>query len=124
MPKHFLVKALILSLAVVAAPATADAGLNQCRTSRMCVWGNNDYQWLIANQFHGKSYWFDPFNDANGENNQADSYANLSSTYSGCLADGGSGGGDRVSMPRGKKDNNLAWFNADEASSMRTANGC
>ncbi len=124
MSKNTIVKAVILAFAVVSAPAVADASLSQCAYGKMCVWGNNDYQWLIAAQTHGNYRWVDPFSDANNENNQNDSYWNNSNAYSGCLADGANGGGDRVSMPRGQKDNDLAWFNSNEASSMRTKNGC
>lgn len=124
MHKRVLMGALFLALAGISAPVASSASLSQCNSNYMCAWGNNDYNWLIAEQHHGNYDYVDPFNDGNGENNQTDSYANKSGVYTGCLADGGSGGGDKVTMPRGGRDANLAWFNSDEASSMRTAGGC
>jgi hypothetical protein len=90
----------------------------------MCAWGNNDYNWLIAAQVAGQNSWLDVFNDANGENDQTDSYANRSTTWTGCLSEDNDGGGNRVSMPRNSSDPNLASWNSDEASAMRTAYGC
>ena len=124
MLKRVLMGATLLALAGISAPVASSASLGQCDTNYMCVWGNNNYEWLIAKQYHGTSSWVDPFNNDTGENNQADSYANYSGTYTGCLADGAEGAGDKVTMPRGGRDDNLAYWNSDEASSMRTANGC
>lgn len=88
----------------------------------MCAWGNNDFAWLIAEQYQGKNYWIRPFSGE--ENDETDSYANRSVTHTGCLAANSDGSGDRVTMPRGSTDNNLASWNSDEASSMRTIYGC
>ncbi len=121
--KFFFVTALLAGLAFFSANG-ASASLSQCTGTNMCAWGNNDFNWLIANQAHGQSNWIDPFNDANGENNQTDSWANRSATYTGCLADSANGDGDRVTMAKASNDNNLAFFNSDEASGMRTKNGC
>ena len=120
------IKTVLVAAALVgsglAAPMTAQASLSQCSSNYMCVWGNTDYIWLIAKQYHGNQSWVDPF--SGDEDNQADSYANYSGTYTGCLAQDLNGGGGRVSMPRGGRDSNLAVWNDNEASSMRTAYGC
>lgn len=113
-----------MAFAGLAAPTAAQAGLNQCGTNYMCVWGNGNYEWLIAAQVHGQGSWMDVFNDANGENNQQDSWANRSNTYTGCMADDVDGGGDRITMAKASSDPELAWFNSNSKSAMRTKNGC
>ncbi len=114
-----------LAIATLAAPAAAQASLSDCNSNYMCVWGNNDFKWMIAERFHGNSEWVEPFDG--DENNENDSWANRSVDYTGCLADGIDGGGDtgdRVTLHRNDNDNDLAWFNSDFASSMRTKGGC
>ncbi|MGL5823304.1 MAG: hypothetical protein ACRCYU_00340 [Nocardioides sp.] len=96
--------------------------MSECNSNYLCAYGNNDFKWLIAEQYHGNSSWVDPFNA--DENNETDSWANRSTKYDGCLASGLEGDGDRVGMPRSDNDKNLAFYNADEASSMRTKGGC
>lgn len=113
-----------LAFASLAAPMSADAGISQCKTDKMCVWGNGDYNWLIAAQIHNQGSWLDVFNDANGENNQQDSWANRSASYTGCLADDADGGGDRLTMKKSSSDGDLAWFNSNSTSAMRTKGGC
>lgn len=111
-------------VAVVGAPNVAYAALDQCGSNKMCAWGNNNYNWLLAAQIHGQGSWLDVFNNGSGEDNQTDSWANRSATYTGCLAADVDGGGDRIRMAKLDKDPNLAFFNSDEASAMRTKNGC
>lgn len=113
-----------LALSGVAAALPAHAALSQCGTDKMCVWGNNDYEWLIASQIHGQGSWLDPFDNSVDEDNQQDSWANRSVTYTGCLADDVDGGGDRITMAKNSKDPNLAYFNSDSSDAMRTKNGC
>jgi hypothetical protein len=112
----------LFAVAVVA-PLTAQASLSQCTGSKVCVWGNNDYKLLIAAQAHGQGV-VDPFNDANGENNQADSWQNRSNNYKGCLYDGGNGTGALLTMGIASRDNDVSAFDSDKASSMRTNRGC
>lgn len=107
---------------VVSSGISAEATLSQCNSNHMCAWGNNDFNWLIAEQKHGQGSWLDPFSAS--ENDETDSYANRSATYTGCLAQHTGGGGDRVTMAKNSNDNNLASWNSDEASSMRTKYGC
>lgn len=68
--------------AALATPGVAHASLSQCLTDKMCVWGNNNYEWLIAAQLHGQGV-LDVFNDAAGENDAADSWQNRSNAYQG-----------------------------------------
>ncbi|QMW66175.1 hypothetical protein H4N58_18880 [Mumia sp. ZJ1417] len=89
----------------------------------MCVWGNNDYKLLIAAQADGQGV-VDVFNDANGEDNQADSWQNRSNDYKGCLYDGRNGTGALLTMGIASRDDNMSVFDSDKTSSMRTNKGC
>lgn len=122
-PKALLI-AGALTVAGLASPVAAQASLSQCDTNHMCAWGNNDYGWLLANQNHGQGSWLDVFNDGTGENDETDSWANRSALYTGCLAEDVDGGGDRLIMGKTSSDPNLAFFNSDMVSAMRTKNGC
>lgn len=88
----------------------------------MCVWGNNDVDWLIAAQLHGQGV-IDVFNDGNGENNRADSWANKSNDYAGRLHDG-QGMDALLAMGKVSIDNNVSVVDSDRTSSMRTNRGC
>jgi len=102
------------------APAAAHAALSECNSNHMCIWGNNDYQWLIGERYHGGG-----ITDLSGDrNNQMDSWANRSATYTGCMFSGANGSGDRQTMARNSSDNNVASWNSDEVSSWRTSSGC
>ncbi|MBE7326037.1 hypothetical protein IEQ44_15425 [Nocardioides sp. Y6] len=98
--------------------------MSQCADNKVCVWGNNDYEWLLAAQLHGQRSWLDVFNNGKGENNQNDSWANKSSRHDGCGVDKVDGGGDRITFWRDSRDPDLAWFNSNFVSAMRTTNGC
>lgn len=111
-----------LALAGLAAPTAGQAALSDCNNNYMCVWGNNDYVWKLAEQAHGQDSWLDPFNAE--ENDENDSWANRSATYTGCMAEHTNGGGDRLTMAKLSNDNDMAWFNSNETSSMKTKNGC
>ena len=116
-----LIAALVTG--VMSVPLASNAALSQCTGTKMCVWGNNDFEWLIAAQNHGKDV-VDAFNDAAGENNAADSWQNRSNTYSGCLYDGSNGSNHLQTMKKGSKDDNMLFLDADKASSMRTNGPC
>ncbi len=111
-----------LAFAGLAAPAGSHASLNDCNSNYMCVWGNNDFAWMLAEEVHGQASWLDPF--ATDENDENDSWANRSATYTGCMAEHLNGGGDRLTMAKISSDNDMAWFNSNETSSMKTKNGC
>jgi len=113
-----------LAMSALAAPMTAEASLSECGTNYMCVWGNNNYVWLLTAQVHGQSNWMDTFNDGKGENNQNDSWANRSVTYTGCISDYVDGGGKRMQLSPGSSDGDLAWFNSNFADAIRTQGGC
>lgn len=114
-----------LVVAAVGAPTGASATIGQCLSNKMCAWGNNDFNWLLAAQIHGQGPGFlDVFNNGAGENDETDSWANRSADYTGCLAANDDGTGDRLTMRKVSNDPNLAFFNSDEVSSMRTKGGC
>ena len=99
----------------------ASASLSQCDSNNMCMWGNNDFLWLIGERGHGSSTVTNLSGDANDE---MDSWANRSTSYTGCMFGAANGSGDRQTMARASNDNNVAPWNSDEVSSWRTANGC
>ncbi len=107
----------------LAAPLTAHASIDQCLSNKMCVWGNNNFEWLIAAQLHGQGV-MDVFNDAAGENNQADSWQNRSNTYSGCLYDNSNGTSAILTMGKASSNGNVSFTDSDKTSSMRTNGGC
>lgn len=106
----------------LAAPTVAQASFSQCYSSNMCAWGNNDYNWLIANQSGGQNL-VDPFDDSIGENNQTDSWANRSTTYNGCLYDG-QGSNPLVTMLKSNSEANMSFVVSDKTSSMKTNGAC
>ena len=112
-----------LLAAALATPGVAHASLSQCLTDKMCVWGNNNYEWLIAAQLHGQGV-LDVFNDAAGENDAADSWQNRSNAYQGCLYDHSDGTHSLLTMPKASKNPNVSWTDSDKTSSMRTNAGC
>lgn len=109
--------------AALAAPTAAHASLAQCSGTKMCVWGNNGFNWLIAAQDSGQGI-LDVFNDAKGENDEADSWANRSGTYNGCLYNNSDGTGPLLTMGKVSNDTNVSVFDSDKTSSMRTNRGC
>lgn len=109
--------------ATLAAPVAAEASLSQCTGTKMCVWGNNGFSWLIAAQAHGQGV-IDVFNDANGENDEADSWANRSGTYNGCLYNNSNGTDGLLTMGKTSNDTNVSVFDSDRTSSMKTNGGC
>lgn len=113
--------AMVVGAGLFAAPGVAGASLSECDSNNMCMWGNNDYKWLIGERDHGLTSWSNLSGD---KNNEMDSWANRSASWTGCMAGSTGGDGDRQTMAKNSSDNNVAVFNSDEVSSWRTANGC
>jgi hypothetical protein len=85
----------------------------------VCIWGNNDFQWLIAERAGGRG-----MVDLTGEaNNQNDSWGNRSTYYAGAY-DGKDGTGECSELPEFSKDDNIGFYDADDWSSWRTQYGC
>jgi len=66
----------------------------------------------------------DVFNDAAGENDQADSWMNRSSRFDGCLYDHSDGTHSLLTMGRGDERLNMSFLDSDKTSSMRTNRRC
>jgi peptidase inhibitor family I36 len=118
--KSAIAAALIVGAGLVV-PGVANAGLSDCPSNHMCLWGNNDFRWLIGNRAAGNG----TITGLSGDKNDGmDSWANRSATHTGCMYQHAGGGGDRQTMGRNSNDNNVAPWNSDEVSSWRTRYGC
>ena len=129
-PAHLRARVLAIAALVVVALASAlgtqaiqsaPAALSDCGGDRMCLWGNNDFQWKIGDRAHGSGTISNLSGDAN---NQMDSWANRSATYTGCMWDDANGAGSSDSMGRNSNDSNVAPWNSDDKTSWRTRYGC
>ena len=107
--------------AVSAVPSVARADLSHCDSNYVCLWGNNDFKWMLTQRPAGSGTIVNLLGDAN---NEMDSWANRSATYNGCGFGAWNGGGDRQTFWRADNDNNVAPWNSDEVSSWRTRYGC
>jgi hypothetical protein len=119
--KHLIISAVIAATGFFIAPGVANAALSDCDSGNMCLWGNNDYRWMLAERTAGSSSIENLSGDANDE---MDSWANKSTTYAGCMWATANGSGDRQTLGRNSHDNNVSPANSDEVSSWRTAYAC
>lgn len=111
----------MITLSAVGVTANANADLRQCNSGNACMWGNNDYHWLIAERPGGQGRYI---NFGRQErNDEMDSWANKSGFY-GCWYEDANGRGGRNRMDARDRDNNMAPWDSDEASSWRTRFGC
>ena len=118
--KGIIVAAMIGGTSLVSVGA-AGAALSDCNSDKMCMWGNNDFAYLIGERNHGVET---IYNMPSATNDEMDSWANRSASYTGCMYQHNDGGGDKQTMGRNSKDNNVAPFNSDEVSSWRSKYGC
>ncbi|MEV5692231.1 MULTISPECIES: peptidase inhibitor family I36 protein [Micromonospora] len=119
--KNLIASAMIVGTGLLLVPGVASAALSDCDANKMCLWGNNDYKWMLNERDAGSSTIQNLSGDANDE---MDSWANKSSTYSGCMWSDANGSGDRQTLGRNQSDNNVSPANSDEVSSWRTAYSC
>lgn len=111
---------VILSVSAFVITPPAAASFSQCNSGNVCLWGNNDFDWLLAERLGGStSVW----NLSNADNNRMDSWGNRS-TFSGCGYGGFNGSGDKQTFGAGQRDDNVAPWNSDEVSSWKTRYGC
>lgn len=113
--------ALIAAATTLTLQTSADASFSQCDSNKMCMWGNNDFKWLIGERVHGVDT---TYNMPSGTNDEMDSWGNRSARFTGCMYANKDGGGDKQTMGRGSSDNNVSPLNSDEVSSWRSKNGC
>lgn len=118
--RYWLAGAFIVATAVIA-PGLAGGALSDCASGRMCLWGNNDFKWKIADRAAGSGTIVNLTGDAN---NEMDSWANRSGSYIGCGYGAANGTGDRQQWGPNSNDDNVAPWNSDEVSSWRTRHGC
>jgi hypothetical protein len=109
---------LVIAGAAVTVPGVANSSIGQCPVGEMCLWGNNDYKWLIAHRDAGSMGTV--VNLRGDANNEMDSWANRSSYYDVCGYGAANGGGDRQAWATLRDDNNVAPWNSDEVSSWKS----
>lgn len=119
--KTAIAATMFVGASLLTTGGVANAALSECNSNHMCMWGNNDFRWLIGERNHGSTTWTNLSGDKNDE---MDSWANRSATYTGCMAQHSNGSGDRQGMHRGDNDDNVAPWNSDEITSWRTRSGC
>jgi hypothetical protein len=110
----------VLALTGLVAIAGAQASFSECNSGHVCMWGNNDFQWLIAERDEGNGL----VNLSGERDNQMDSWANRGAYHNASGFGGQNGTGDCQTFAKGKSDNNVAFWNSDEVSSWRTNVGC
>jgi len=118
--RYLLAGAFVVATAI-SAPGFAGGALSDCSSGHMCLWGNNDFQWMIADRAAGSGTIVNLTGEAN---DQMDSWANRSASYNGCGYGGANGTGDEQGFAANSNDNNVAPWNSDEVSSWRTRYGC
>ncbi|MEU8671973.1 peptidase inhibitor family I36 protein [Streptomyces anulatus] len=118
--KKVIASVMLVGSALMVTPV-ANAAISDCNNNNMCMWGNNDYQWMIGERAHGSA----TLVNLSGDNDNAmDSWSNESGTHSGCMYGAFNGTGDRQGMAPEANDNNVSPLNSDEVSSWRTRHGC
>ncbi len=88
-------------------------------SDRSCIWGNNDYAWIIGERAPGGGL----VNLSGEVNNQMDSWGNRT-TVNSAGYDGANGGASCQTFSAGSRDNNVSFENSDEISSWKTNGGC
>lgn len=116
------VKALVITTMLAASGmgmgmTAADAAMSDCGANRMCVWGNNDFKWMLDDRPHGSKT---KKNLTGDKNDEMDSWANRSATYRGCMYEHNDGGGSRWYMAKNSNDNNVGPSPSDDVSSWNT----
>ena len=109
--------ALLGTLAFAGAPATAS--FSQCGTDRVCLWGNNDYDWLLLTRTAGGGVQAMPY----GTLNRMDSWANRTTTNARGY-DNTNGTGDCQTFTRGSSNPNVSVLNSDEVSGTARNGAC
>ena len=117
--KVALISGILLTAGMIV-PSVASAALSDCDEDAMCLWGNNDYEYMLQQRAAGNGL----KNLSDADNNRMDSWANQSGDYVGCMYSGKNGTGDKQTMGKNKHDANVAPWNSDQVSSWRTAGGC
>lgn len=110
----------ISGAATLASSGAANAAFDDCASNRVCLWGNDNYVWLLTARGPGYGLLALPNDD---RNNQMNSWGNRTTTNARGY-DSSTGTGDCQTFSRGGKDSNVAVWNDDEVSSTATNGGC
>lgn len=121
MKLKLILSATMLTATAAAMVTPANASLSDCNSGHMCIWGNNDYLWMLSERTGGSS----TITNLTGDNNnQNDSWSNKNSTYKGAAYNGANGTGECTTMPESTNVSNIPFYDADDWSSWRTKFGC
>lgn len=116
---HKLVAGAFIAGTALLAPNTASsAAFSDCNSNYVCLWGNNDYQWMLIEKYTNQ----EGTNLYGEENNQTDSWGNRSTRNA--RAWDTHSGGDCWTLSAGERDPNLAPWNSDRFSRLATTGGC
>jgi hypothetical protein len=113
------IAAAIISLMGFGIATPVQAAFSECDANRSCMWGNNDFVFLIGERAPGGGL----VNLTGDRNDQMDSWGNRTTTNSAGFGNA-NGGGDCQTFTAGQRDNDVAFFNSDEVSSWKTNGGC
>jgi hypothetical protein len=115
-----IIATAVVALTGIGVSGGAQAAFSDCNAGRSCLWGNNDFIWLIGERAPGGGLQSFTGQD---RNNQMDSWGNRTATNSAGY-DGANGTGGCQTFAYGERDDNVAFYNSDEVSSWRTNGGC
>ncbi len=119
MNSRLLVAGAMLIGTVAATAPMATASFSQCASNKVCLWGNNDYDWLLTSRSAGGGVTKMP----SGTLNRMDSWANRTTTDARGY-DNDNGTGDCQNFTRGSSNSNVSVWNSDEVSSTATNGKC
>jgi hypothetical protein len=117
--KKVVLATTLVALSGFSAAGGAQAAFSDCPSNRVCLWGNNDFVYLIAVKAP-----YEGLRSLSGDaNNQMDSWGNRTGRNAAGY-DYSNGTGDCQTFSAGSRDNNVNYWNSDEVSSFRTDRGC
>ncbi|WP_250035713.1 peptidase inhibitor family I36 protein [Paractinoplanes maris] len=109
----------ITALSGLAWAAPAAASESECLSNRVCLFGNNDFDWLLSMRGAG----YGNYNLISSVNDKMDSWINRTGTNAAGYSNA-NGSGDCQTFHSNSKDNNVNFANSDEVSSWKTNGGC
>jgi hypothetical protein len=105
---------------VTATAPAAQATISQCNSGWVCMWGNNNYDWLLVQRYFS----YTVANLPTAINDKMDSWANLSTWGKAAAYEHYNGGGGCQSFDIVSRDPNVAPWHSDEVSSWKTNGLC
>lgn len=108
-----------VALTAVLAGSGAQAAFSECAPNRACLWGNNDYVYLLSTRAPGEGI----INLGATTNDEMDSWGNRTTRNA-----AGYGYADGIGICQtfaaGRTDNNVASWYSDAVTSWQTNSGC